>query len=293
MLRRDEYRREELLLESHPVDRLVDVLRLALLAHAQLLDRTCAGETVGDGGIHVLVLEPALVLIGDVAPLDADRRLVGHDGSHVDHAHVEVHQVVALGRTLVVDEVFILEPGTLADGQTHHDGMRAVGRRAHGLGPEHILRRIDVGGVQAVAQVEREGEFGARRVEKLHGALRRIAGVILERHALDLTAARGEEHLHHVVLHGELLGLRILGFGEQGTHGRNTPFEPLGPGRTVGAVGRPGDRRILRDLGFEGLADRILVGPVGGHFLLITFLVLVQHIVETREDQREHHDRDD
>ena len=143
VVRGDEHRREELLLESHPVDLRRDILRLCAFAHAQLLDRGLVGETVRERGVHVFVLEAAFVLEGVVRPVDLDLGLVGHGVGHVDQPHVEVDQIVALRGLRIIYKVAVLQRSPFGHGQTHDHLPGPVIERLDGLRLEDVVQRVD------------------------------------------------------------------------------------------------------------------------------------------------------
>ena len=294
ILRGDERRRKELLLESHPVDRCGDALRLGFFAHPQILDRALAREPVRNRRVHVLVLESLFVLVGIVRPVDTDRRLVGHLRRHIHQPHVEVHEVVALGHLLIIYKVLIFEPGIRCHGQAHHHPP-GIAFDLLGLRPEDIVHRVDLDVVQPVLHVERKVEPGTRGIHQLDQlvtlAAGCILGIILERHARDPAAAGRKGHDHHIVLDGKLLRLRVTRTGEVFAQ-RSDLLPAYGIGGICRSLGRSRIRsRHGRTVGYGNYGarrsgHRILIGLIRGHFLLIFLLLFGIEIGEPQEKRR-------
>ena len=107
VFRGDHHRREELLLESHPVERRRNRLLLLPVAHPQIVGRRLAGSPVIDGRIGILVLKPFLVLIGTVAPIDADSRLAGHLRCHIFQIDIQIDQIIPRRRLYVINDILV------------------------------------------------------------------------------------------------------------------------------------------------------------------------------------------
>jgi len=115
-------------------------------------------------------------------------------------------------------------------------------------------------------------------------------GVILQRDALDLAAAGGEEHRHHVVLHDEFFGLRLAGRRQrlaQRLHltlayrcrslcGRHFGLHAVTRRQRIGH----GSRRT------RGCGHRIDIGLVCGFLFQILFLLLAVEIGESQKKNR-------
>ena len=289
----DEHRREELLLEGDPLHRRRDLLLLGPLAHRQVVDRPFARNAVGDRRVHVLVLETALVLVGGVAPRDADAALVGHVGGHPDQTHRVVDQIVARGRRLVVDHVAVFQRRALGDGQPHTDDLRRVGTDDR-IGREGIFRRIDLHVVQAVFDEKRQIElraFGDEHLDRFVAfALTAVTGIVFERHGAHDASSGRKAHLHHVVLYDDLLRRSVLGRGEEITqHGHFAcQTSRIGRRRTE----RLHDRRCGhgRRIGDDGLRQFGMGRLISGQLLLI-FLLLPGTV--NRETEKQNPDKYD
>ena len=107
VLRGDHHRREELLLESHPVERRRNRLLLLPVAYPQVVGRRLAGSPVIDGRIGILVLKPFLILIGPVAPVDADSRLAGHLRRHIFQIDIQIDQIIPRRRLYVINDILV------------------------------------------------------------------------------------------------------------------------------------------------------------------------------------------
>ena len=156
----DQDRREELLLEGHPLDLRVDRLVLGLLRYAQFLDRVVAREIISDRRVVVLVIEALLVLRTHVLPVDFQIALIRRQ--QVVHSHepdVEVdHVVVPTDRI----EVFDIRCGI--DVQPHGEVfLFLAGRESQSVRIDRfeiVLARVDLGVV--VSFLDEEGEIEHR-----------------------------------------------------------------------------------------------------------------------------------
>ena len=106
-------------------------------------------------------------------------------------------------------------------------------------------------------------------------------GVILQRDALDLAAAGGEEHRHHVVLHDEFFGLRLAGRRQRLAQRLHLTLAY----RCRSLCGRHfGLHAVTRRQ--RGCGHRIDIGLVCGFLFQILFLLLAVEIGESQKKNR-------